>query len=123
MAEETNPEETLHQLFEQVNRHLETRWKYFTITSTERLSGIAAGMAGAITVIVCALLVLFFFSMGFAWWLGDFINNRAGGFALAGLIFLPIAYFAYRWVGPFVREKIIESFLHGDVPENLGKHE
>lgn len=123
MAEETNPEETLHRLFEQVSQHLETRWKYFSITSTEKLSGIAAGLAGAITIMVFALLVLFFFSMGFAWWLGDFISNRAGGFALAGLIFVPIAYFVYRWIGPFVREKIIESFLNEDEPENPGKNE
>lgn len=114
MAEEPNNEEILHRLFEQINEHVETRWTYFTLTSTEKLSGIAANLAGAFTVFVFAVLVLFFFSMGFAWWLGDFIENRAGGFALAGLIFVPISLLVFRWVRPFVRNKVIQSILQDD---------
>lgn len=118
MAEEPDSEQLLHRLFEQVNEHIETRWTYFSLTSTEKLSGIAANMAGAFTVFIFALLVLFFFSMGFAWWLGDFIGNRAGGFALAGLVFIPIAALVFRWIRPYVREKIIESVLHDNESEN-----
>ena len=112
MAEETDSEQLLHKLYEQVNEHLETRWTYFTLSATEKMAKAASGMASALTIVVFALLVLFFFSMGFAWWLGDFIGNRAGGFALAGLVFIPIAYLVYRWIGPFVQEKVIESALH-----------
>lgn len=122
MAEETDPELLLHRLYEQVNEHLESRWAYFTLTSTEKLSGVAAGLAGALTLIVFALLVLFFFSMGFAWWLGDFIQNRAGGFALAGLVFIPIAFFAFRWIGPYVRDKVIQSMMHEDQPQTPEQH-
>lgn len=117
MAEETESEQLLHRLFEQVNEHIETRMEYFTLSSTEKMSGIAANLAGALVLMVFALLVLFFFSMGFAWWLGDFLGNRAGGFALAGLVFLPIAWATYRWVRPFVREKIIEAVLQNDAPK------
>jgi hypothetical protein len=112
MAEETDSEQLLHKLYEQVNEHLETRWTYFTLSATEKMAKAASGMASALTIVVFALLVLFFFSMGFAWWLGDFIGNRAGGFALAGLVFIPIAYLVYRWIGPFVQEKVIGSALH-----------
>ncbi|MFN0216952.1 MAG: hypothetical protein ACKVT2_22060 [Saprospiraceae bacterium] len=122
MAEETKSEETLHRLFEQVNEHLETRWAYFSLSATEKLSGIAADMAGAFTLFFFGMLVLFFFCMGFAWWLGDVIGNRAGGFALAGLVFVPIAYFVYRWVRPFVRDKIIESALNEEDKENPVNH-
>lgn len=118
MAAETDSEQLLQRLFEQLNQHIETRLAYFQLTSTEKLSGVAANMAGAFVLFVFALLVLFFFSMGFAWWLGDFIGNRAGGFALAGLIFIPIAFFVFRWIRPFVREKIIESALHENDSEN-----
>jgi Fe2+ transport system protein B len=119
MAEEPNSEQVLHRLFDQVSEHLETRWKYFTLSSTEKLSSVVANMAGAITVFVFAILVLFFFSMGFAWWLGDFIGNRAGGFALAGLIFIPISWLVFRWIRPFIREKIIETVLqHEDAAKN-----
>lgn len=122
MAEEPNSEQLLHRLYAQINEHLETRWAYFTLTSTEKLSVFASDLAGALTIAVFGLLVLFFFSMGFAWWLGDFIGNRAGGFALAGLIFIPIAWGAYRWIRPVVRDKIIQSVLPEEKTENPENH-
>ncbi len=73
-------------------------------------------------VLVFSLLVLFFFTFGFAWWLGDFINNRAGGFALTGLIFVPIALVVSRWVRPYVRTKVIQSILHDESAEKPANH-
>ena len=112
MAEETDGEQRLHRLFDQISKHLETRWAYFSLTSAEKASAIAANLTGAIVIFVFAVLVLFFFSMGFAWWLGDFIGNRAGGFALAGLINIPIAGVLFAWIRPFVRDKIIQAVLN-----------
>jgi len=112
MAEETDPEQLLHRLYEQVNQHLETRWEYLTLTMTEKISGLTAELAGLFTLFVFGVLMLFFFCMGFAWWLGDLIGNRAGGFALAGLIFVPIAFFVYRGIRPFVRNKFLQSVLN-----------
>lgn len=120
MTEEKKSEDLIQRLFEQVNKHIETRIAYVTLTSAEKVSAIMANLTGAIVLFVFAILVLFFFSMGFAWWLGDFIGNRAGGFALAGLIFIPIAFVAFAWVRPFVRDLIIESVLH---EENEHNHE
>lgn len=122
MAEETDSEQLLHRLYEQINKHIETRLAYFMVTSTEKLSGVASNLAGALTLAVFGLLVLFFFSMGFAWWLGDFINHRAGGFALAGLIYVPIAILVFRWIRPFVREKVIQAILHDQLPETPTDH-
>ena len=122
MAEQTDTEQLLQRLLEQVSQHIETRWDYFSLTLTEKLSGLASEIAGAFTLFVFALLVLFFFSMGFAWWLGDFIGNRAGGFALAGLIFVPIGFFVYRWIRPFVRNKFIQTVLDEMDEENPSKN-
>jgi hypothetical protein len=122
MTEETKEEQLLHRLFDQLSEHIETRWAYFSLTSTEKVSGIAANAAGAIVVLVFSLLVLFFFTMGFAWWLGDFIGHRAGGFALTGFIFIPIAILAFRWIRPFVRTKIIDAILQEDDQENDQTH-
>ena len=52
MAEEPNDEQVLHRLFDQLNQHLETRWEYFTLTSTEKVSGLAANIAGAVIILV-----------------------------------------------------------------------
>ena len=118
MMEEPTGEQLAHRLFEQVSRHLETRWKYILLSTGERLSAAASQIAGGLVLFLFALLVLAFFSIGFAWWLGDVIGNRAGGFALAGLIFIPIAYGVFRWIRPFVRDKVIEAFLHQEHQNN-----
>ncbi len=118
MAEEIKDEQVLNRLFEQLSKHLETRVEYFTLSATEKTSALMAKLAGVVTIFIFAILVLFFFSMGFAWWLGDVVQSRAAGFALAGLIFIPIAIVVYRWIGPFVRSKIIETVM-----EETQKHD
>jgi hypothetical protein len=124
MTEETqsDPEKLINRLYEQINQHLETRWDYLSLTLTEKLSTILAGLAGAMVLMVFGLLMFFFFSLGFAWWLGDLIGNRAAGFALSGLVFAPIAFITYRWIGPFVREKVIETALNDAKNETPKDH-
>lgn len=122
MEKESDTEHVLHRLYDQVNEHIETRWDYFQLKLTEKLSLMAADLAGAIALFLFAVVLLFFFSMGFAWWLGDFIGNRAGGFALAGLVFIPIAYLVNRWIRPFVRDKMIQAILDDDKTENPNQH-
>ncbi|MDX1912400.1 MAG: phage holin family protein [Saprospiraceae bacterium] len=112
MSETTDSEALIHRLYEQVVKHLETRWAYLELTATEKASALASNLAGVLTIIVFLLLVLFFFSMGFAWWLGDVIGNRAGGFALAGLVFIPIGLLAYRLVRPAVRDAVLQAMIH-----------
>lgn len=60
MAEESSEEQLLHSLFDQLNRHLETRWEYFTLNATEKMSALAASVAGGFTIFIFSLLVLFF---------------------------------------------------------------
>lgn len=120
MSKETNQEAPFERLLEKVLQHLETRWEYFSLTATEKISAAAATLSGVLIVTVIALIVLFFFSIGFAIWLGDYIGNRAGGFALAGLLFVPVAVVAYIKVPPYVRTKIIQNILEDDDTENKG---
>ena len=118
MATEPNQDSALERLLEKTLQHAETRWEYFSLTATEKISGAAAAFAGGLIVSIFALIVLFFLSIGFAIWLGDYLGNRAGGFALAGLLFVPFAIAAYVWLPPFVRSKIIQSMLQDEDIQN-----
>ena len=118
MSKETNQESSFERLLEKTLQHLETRWEFFSLTATEKVSGAAAMFSGFLIICIFALIVLFFFSIGFAIWLGDAIGSRAGGFALAGLAFIPIAIAAFIWVPPFVRSKIIQNIIEDDDTEN-----
>lgn len=91
--------------------HVETRLEYFTLVSTEKMSDFAASMARLLAAALFGGMMFFFFSMGFAYWLGDKIGSRGGGFAVTGLIFLPALIASWSLVKPIVRAKIIESVL------------
>jgi hypothetical protein len=114
MSTEPNQDSAFERLLEKALQHAETRWEYLSLTATEKISGAAAAFAGVLIISTSMLIVLFFFSIGFAIWLGDYLGHRAGGFALAGLIFLPLAAAGYYFVPPFVRAKIIQSMLQND---------
>lgn len=118
MSDDKNQDPPFEQLLNKVLQHLETRWEYLSLNITEKTSGIASAFAGAIVIFLFALIILFFFSIGFALWLGGYLHNSAAGFAVAGLIFVPIGIVTYRWIRPFVRDKIIQTFLEDDTTEN-----
>ncbi len=118
MAQESNPESAFERLLDKGLQHLETRWEYYSLTATEKISGAAAALVGMLIVMVFALVILFFLSIGFAIWLGDYLDNRAGGFALAALIFVPIAIGAYIVVPPVVRSRIINNMLQDETTED-----
>jgi hypothetical protein len=118
MSKEPNQDSAFEQLLEKSLQHLETRWEYYSLVATEKISGAAAAFVAMLIVIAFALMILFFLSIGFAVWLGDYLGNRAGGFALAGLIFVPVAYGAYYFVPPIVRSRIIQNMLQDETTEN-----
>lgn len=113
-AEKSNAE----QLFDQVVQHLDTRWEYYSILAAEKSAELVSSVVRALVVAVLALQILFFFSIGFAFWLGEWMGSTAGGFALAGLLFVPLALLAYLVLKPMVRSRIIESFLRNGLDQN-----
>lgn len=118
MSQEPNQDSAFERLLDKGLQHLETRWEYYSLSATEKISGAAAAFTGMLIILVFVLIILFFFSIGFAIWLGDYLDNRAGGFALAGLIFVPIAFAAYRLIPPIVRSKIIHNMLQDENTED-----
>jgi ABC-type phosphate transport system permease subunit len=118
MSAEPNQDSSIERLLEKTLHHAETRWEYFSLTATEKISGAAAAFTGAMIVSIFAILILFFLCVGFAFWLGDYLDNRAGGFVLAGLLFVPFGVAAYLLVPPFVRSKVIQNMLQDEDVQN-----
>jgi small-conductance mechanosensitive channel len=118
MSQEPNQESSFERLLDKGLQHLETRWEYYSLTATEKISGAAAAFAGMLIIFMFALMILFFLSIGFAVWLGDYLDNRAGGFALAGLIFVPVAIGAYILIPPVVRSRIIHNMSQDEHTED-----
>ena len=118
MSQEPNQESAFERLLDKGIQHLETRWEYYSLSATEKISGAAAALTGMLIIIMFVLMILFFLCMGFAFWLGDYIGNVAGGFALAGLIFVPVAIAAYYLVPPMIRSKIIHNMLQDELTKD-----
>lgn len=108
------PPTKLEHLTEQLTTHLETRWEYATLGFTEKMSEVVASLASLLAASLFGLMLFLFLSLGFALWLGDVLGNRAGGFALASLMFIPMGIASYIYIRPFVREKIIQTVLKDD---------
>lgn len=123
MSQEPNQDSAFERILEKGLQHLETRWEYYSLVATEKISGAAAVFVGILIIIAFALMVLFFLSISFALWLGDYLDNRAGGFALAGLIFVPVAFGAYYLIPPLVRSKIIHNLLQDENAKNENPRE
>jgi uncharacterized membrane protein (DUF485 family) len=122
-SDDTSEKSHAERLVEQAAKHLDTRWEYYSIVAAEKISEGVSTAVRIAAIAVFVLMIFFFFSMGFAFWLGERIGSTADGFALAGLLFVPGAVISYIFVKPFVRAKILESFLqHDDDTQNKEGH-
>ena len=92
--------------------YLDTLYDLASVTITQKVTNVASRII--VTIIVCALglFVLFFASLGLAWWLGDIVKSREGGFwIVAGFYLLLILIIAIsgRKIFSSFRNRIIRK--------------
>jgi hypothetical protein len=97
--------------------YLDTFYKTNLLKATGKAIRSGATAISSVVFAVLAVFIILFGSMGLAWWLGDVIESRAGGFLLVGgfyLLVLVILILTRKTVVlPFIRNfltsKIYES--------------
>ena len=67
---------------------LETYYQYIGINVAQKSINLASGAINFVIVIFLCLLIVSFTGFGLAWWLGDVINSRAGGFFIVAGFYL-----------------------------------
>ena len=75
-------------LVEHVTDLLETYSKLVIINATQKGIDISSSIIFSVTLAFLGFLVVSFIGFGLAWWLGNVINSRAGGFFIVGGIYL-----------------------------------
>jgi hypothetical protein len=74
---------------------------------------ISSVFINALLVYILAIFVLLFTAAGLAWWLGDVLHNRAGGFFMvAGIFFLItllIILLRKKFIYPFIRNSLVRK--------------
>jgi hypothetical protein len=94
--------------------YLETFYRLSILKFTQKATNVASSMIAAIAVCTLGVLVVLFGSFGLAWWLGDVIESRAGGFFIVAgfylLVLLCIVLMRKKIVFPYLRNMIIRKF-------------
>lgn len=118
MEEVKTKRERLVDHIEDLTDHVEGLFKtYYRLTVvriTEKAVNIGSAVINAVAVVIFSFFFLLFACFGIAWWLGDVLNSRAGGFLLmAGifaLVIVALIIFRKNKLFPFVRNLLIKKF-------------
>lgn len=90
-----------------------TFYQLSVVKVTEKISTIVSG--AVVMIIMCALgfFVLLFAGCALAWWLGNLVNSRIGGFLLAAafyfIVMVIVALLRKNTIFPMIRNMIIRK--------------
>ena len=90
-----------------------TFYRLTLVNATQKASNIIS--SAIVMLLICSLgfLVLLLMGVALAWWLGNIVNSRAGGFLLAAAFFLIVLLFlsilGKKTIFPFIRDLIIRK--------------
>jgi len=82
--------ETASDLVDHVTDFLETYYQYIGINVAQKSINLASGAINFVIIVFLCLLIVSFLGFGLAWWLGDVINSRAGGFFIVAAFYLVV---------------------------------
>lgn len=98
--------------------YLNTLYRLTLVKVTQKATNLASALVATIAVCTLGLFVLFFASFGAAWWLGDVLQNRAGGFFITAgfyvVVLVIIISLRKKIVFPYIRNRILGKIYETD---------
>lgn len=108
-----NVKSKVEQLADHVEDLFKTFYRLTLVRVTQKIAEIASAFLNIWIVVAFAFFLLLFGSLGIAWWLGDVMNSRSGGFFVMAGIFLllitAILLLRKKLLFPFIRNLIIKK--------------
>jgi hypothetical protein len=105
--------EKTEDLTSHLSDYLDTFYRLTVLNVTQKATNMASAVLSAIVLCTLGMFVIFFTGFGIAWWLGDILKSRAGGFLIVAgfflLIVLGIILFRKKIIFPLIRNKIIRK--------------
>lgn len=118
MAEETTKTEGIKEsasdLVDHVTDFVETYYQYIAINVAQKSVNLASGAINFVVLIFLCLLIVSFIGFGLAWWIGDVVNSRAGGFFIVAGFYLLIMILMIT-----MRKKVIFPFLRNIITKKI----
>jgi hypothetical protein len=93
---------------------LETYYQLLTINIAQKGVNIASAVINGVVLCFLGLFVFAFIGLGLAWWLGDLVNSRIGGFFIMAGIYLVVMI-----VLIIMRKKVIFPFLRDLITKKI----
>jgi hypothetical protein len=101
-------------LVDHAEDYAETFYRLALVNATQKVANIGSGIVLAIILAVTTVFALLFASFALAWWLGNVLDSRAGGFLLTAGIFLFIGgillLLRKNKILPLMRDVIVRKF-------------
>jgi len=96
----------------------QTYYKLIVLRLTQKVSNIASDIFISIAGAVMLVFVFLFASLALAWWLGDIMESRPGGFLIVAafdilLLFVLIAM-RRKIIFPFIRNRVIKKMYDNE---------
>jgi hypothetical protein len=92
----------IEQLAGNVKAYLETRFDIVVLNLQDKLSSVISSVASVLVLALLSVFVIFFASVGAAWWIGQTLQNSSiGFFCVAGfylLLTIIIVIFKDAWI-------------------------
>lgn len=90
-----------------------TFYQLTLVKITQKISDIVSGLVLVLLAGLFGFFVVLFAGVALAWWLGDLVNSRIGGFLLAAAFFLilvlVLSFFRKNKILPLMRNIIIRK--------------
>src|SRR5215212_9578759 len=94
-------------LFDHATDYLETFFNLTVINIAQKGINIASGVINGVLLIFLSLFAVLFAGIGLAWWVGNLVNSRAGGFFIVAgfflLVMVCIIAMRKKTIFPFLR--------------------
>jgi len=100
-------------LADHIEELADTFYRLTVVNVTQKATNIVSGAVVMIVLCLLGFFVLLFAGCGLAWWLGNIVNSRIGGFLLASAFFLIImiivSLLRKQTIFPLIRNLIIRK--------------
>ncbi|MGC4036611.1 MAG: hypothetical protein QM764_11665 [Chitinophagaceae bacterium] len=100
-------------ILDHVEAFSETFLKLTLTTITQKGVNVSSVILNTFFIYLALIFVILFAAVGLAWWIGDLINNRAGGFFIVAGFFLFVTILIIllrkKVLYPFIRNLIVRK--------------
>lgn len=96
--------------FQKTKEYVETQFDLLKLKAIARSSRIAGALILDATQLLLLMIVIFFLSLAFGFFLGEVLNSNALGFLITGLIFL-VLFFIIRSISPKLEARCMDLII------------